>query len=201
MTEWKREDIDAFLRVMDPQDDQTGGGTASAVAGAMAAGLAGMVARLSVGREGMEPELYYREIDSEARALTVDLLEGGRRDSEAFAAVMRAYRLPRDTEEAKAARSREIQDAMLGATKAPLANAEYCCGVLRLVRRLEGRSNANAASDLEVGRRLAVAGLQGCIANVDINVGSIRDEAAARALRERADALRACLEGEDAYRG
>ena len=71
MKPWTDADLQAFLRVIDPDDNATGGGTASAVAGAMAAGLAGMVARLSVGKDGMEPDPYYHEIDAEAQVLTL----------------------------------------------------------------------------------------------------------------------------------
>lgn len=198
---WKQDDVDAFLRVIDPEDDQTGGGTAAAVAGAMAAGLAGMVARLSIGRDGLEPEAYYREIDAEARVLAGALMKGGHDDSLAFGAVMRAFTLPKCTEDEKAARSRAIQEAMVGAARVPLANAERCAAVLRLVGRLEGRSNTNAASDLDVGRGLALAALRGCLANVEINVGSIRDEPTARALGERAADLRGVLETVEAQRG
>lgn len=190
MTDWTQEDIDAFLKVIDPDDDQTGGGTASAVAGAMAAGLAGMVARLSIGREGMEPEDYYREIDTGARGLAAALMRGGREDSEAFGAVMRAFSLPKGTEEEKAARSAAIQDGLIGAAEVPLHNAELCALVLDLVGRLEGRSNTNAASDLAVGRRLAAAALEGCLANVEINVESIKDGQVAGSLSARAARLR-----------
>ena len=200
MTTWNDDDIAAFLKVVDAEDDQTGGGTAAAVAGAMAAGLAGMVARLSVGREGMEPDPYYHEIDAEAQVLTGSLLRGGREDSEAFGAVMRAFTLPKCTDEEKVARSVAIQDGMVGATKVPLQNAERCASVLGLVARLEGRSNQNAASDLEVAGALARTALEGCLANVAINVGSIKDELAASALTSRAQVLRDKLEiGEGAH--
>lgn len=189
MTTWRDEDVAAFLKVIDPADDQTGGGTASAVAGAMAAGLAGMVARLSVGREGLEPEPYYREIDAEARVLTGSLMEGGARDSEAFGAVMRAFTLPKCTDEEKAARSGAIQEAMVHATRVPLENAERCAQVLNLVERLRGRSNPNASSDLEVAGALAHSALEGCLANVAINVGSLKDEETAADLRARAAAV------------
>jgi len=201
MTTWKDEDIEAFQKVIDPADDQTGGGTASAVAGAMAAGLAGMVARLSVGREGMEPEPYYREIDAEAQALTADLMRGGREDSEAFGVVMRAFTLPKCTDEEKAARSRAIQAGMVGAATVPLENAERCLRVLRLVARLEGRSNLNAASDLAVGGALARTALEGCLNNVDINVESIKDEGTARQLAARAAEMRLAVGGEEVARG
>ncbi|NNK48922.1 MAG: cyclodeaminase/cyclohydrolase family protein [Gemmatimonadetes bacterium] len=201
MTTWTDEDMAAFLKVVDAGDDQTGGGTASAVAGAMAAGLAGMVARLSIGRDGMEPEPYYREIDAEAQVLTGSLLRGGREDSEAFGAVMRAFTLPKCTDEEKAARSAAIQEGMVGAAKVPLENAERCAAVLGLVTRLQGRSNQNAASDLAVAAALARTALEGCLANVAINVESIKDSQTAAGLAERAAALRAALDQGEAVDG
>ena len=194
MTTWNDEDIAAFLKVVDAEDDQTGGGTAAAVAGAMAAGLAGMVSRLSVGKDGMEPDPYYHEIDAEAQVLTGALLRGGREDSEAFGAVMRAFTLPKCTDEEVAARSAAIQEGMVGAAKVPLQTAERCASGLDLVARLRGRSNRNAASDLEVAGGLARTALVGCLANVAINVESIKDENAALALTNRADELRERLE-------
>lgn len=201
MTTWTDEDIAAFLKVIDDEDDQTGGGTAAAVAGAMAAGLAGMVARLSVGREGMEPEAYYREIDAEAQVLTGSLLRGGREDSEAFGAVMRAFTLPKCTDGEKAARSAAIQDGMVGAARVPLENAQRCASVLGLVQRLRDRSNANAASDLEVAGALARTALEGCLANVAINLESIKDENTVESLEARAAKLRASIEQLEANHG
>jgi len=187
---WTDTDIAAFLKVLDPADDQTGGGTASAVAGAMAAGLAGMVARLSIGREGLEPEPFYREIDAEAQVLTGSLMNGGAEDADAFGAVMRAFTLPKCTDEEKAIRSAAIQDAMVGATRVPLENGERCARVVGLVAKLRDRSNPNAASDLEVAGALARTALEGCLANVAINLSSIRDEATVSDLEQRATALR-----------
>jgi formiminotetrahydrofolate cyclodeaminase len=201
MTTWNDDDVAAFLQVIDSEDDQTGGGTASAISGAMAAGLAGMVARLSVGREGMEPEEYYREIDAEAQVLTASLMRGGSDDAEAFGAVMRAFTLPKGTDDERAARSGAIQGAMLGAARVPLENAERCSRVLDLVDRLEGRSNPNASSDLAVARALARTALEGCLANVAVNVESIKDEKTATALAARADELASALKPVEADNG
>ncbi len=195
MTTWNDEDVAAFLKVLDPGDDQTGGGTAAAVAGAMAAGLVGMVARLSLGKEGMEPDPFYREIDAEAQVLSAALMRGGREDSQAFGAVMRAFTLPKCTDDEKAARSAAIQEGMVGAAGVPLQNAERCASVLGLVGRLEGRFNRNAASDLAVARGLARTALDGCLANVAINVESIKDADVAAGLTERSAALRETLAG------
>ena len=68
--------LESVLKVMAPDDNLTGGGAASAIAGAMAAGLIAMVARLSIGRKGLEPAEYYEEIDSMAQALAEALFDG-----------------------------------------------------------------------------------------------------------------------------
>jgi formiminotetrahydrofolate cyclodeaminase len=182
------ENISAFLRVLDPTDDLTGGGTASAVAGAMAAGLVAMVARLSIGKKGMEEEAYYRAIDGEAQTLSVNLFAGGRDDSDAFRAVRAA---------SGSSRGEQIQKAVIQAARVPLENAEACKRVLDLCLRLEGHSNPNADSDLECACHLARAGLLGCLANVEINLGSLEDEERCRRLGERVRALRTYVQQRD----
>ena len=95
------ENMLSFLKVLDPADNSTGGGTASAVAGAMAAALVGMVARLSIGKKGMEPESFYQPIVDEAERLKRALFSGGNRDSLAFEQVQAAFRKPRETQDQK----------------------------------------------------------------------------------------------------
>ena len=183
-------EVEAFLKVIDPEDNATGGGTASAVAGAMAAGLAGMVARVSKGKPDLEPEHFYDDIDQAARRLARTLLDGGREDSEAFGHVMSAYRLPKSTEEEKSERSAAIQRGLEGATTVPLENGERCAELLVLVSRLTPKHNTNATSDLDVGRRLAIAALEGCFDNVDINMGSLKSEAVRESFAVRLNELR-----------
>lgn len=184
------ENIAALLKVLDPEDNSTGGGTASAVAGSMAAALVAMVARLSIGRKGMEADPFYEEIAASAEALSTDLFDGARRDSVAFEAVMAAYGLPRGTTEEKASRSEAVQAAWTEAARVPLENARRCAQVLELASRLEGHSNLSAASDLECANHLARAGLLGCVANVDINISEIQDADVAGELAEQTYALR-----------
>jgi formiminotetrahydrofolate cyclodeaminase len=185
----------AFLKVLDPEDNSTGGGTASAVAGAMAASLVAMVARLSIGKEDMEPEGFYRSIVQEAGGLAGDLFEGARRDSEAFEAVLQALRLPRGNEEEKAARTRAIQAGYAHATEVPLRNAEMSVRAYQLAGELEGHSNPRAASDLICARHLARAGALGCLANVVINLPSIKGPDRATQYSSRAEALAAVVQG------
>lgn len=186
----------AFLRILDPTDNVTGGGAASAVAGAMAASLVGMVARISIGKKNMpDPDSHYQELDTQAQTLSLELLAGADRDSQAFDQVMAAYRLPKTTGEEKSARRQAIQNAMAHATRVPLANARGCAQALAYCARLEGRSNPNAASDLECARFLALAGLRGALSNAQINIASIEDEALAAGLTAEARELSHVLEG------
>ena len=183
--------ITAFLQVLDPNNNSTGGGTASALAGAMAAALAAMVARLSGAKALGASDAAYRQVSATGETLSAELAAGAARDAEAFAAVKAAYRLPRETPERKAARTESIQAAMINAARVPLHNAGLCVQVLELVGLLEGRSNPDALSDLQCSRYLAQAGLDGCLANVAINLPSIKDQAVVSAIKDQVRTLRA----------
>jgi formiminotetrahydrofolate cyclodeaminase len=183
------QNINAFMRVLDAKDNSTGGGTASCVAGAMAAGLAAMVARLSMGKKDLAPREHYEAIAAEAEKLSEALFNGGHKDAAAFDAVSSAYRLPKDTEEAKASRSRAIQAAMVHAAEVPLANARSCKRILMLCSTLEDSYNTNAASDLECAGYLALAGLKGSAANVRINLPYIEDESIRKDMEGRLESI------------
>jgi len=187
--------IEAFLQVLDPNDNSTGGGTAAALAGAMAAALAAMVARLSVGKSPEASEAAYRQVSVTGGALSAELAAGAASDAEAFAAVMAAYRLPRETPEQKAARSQAIQAAMIHAARVPLHNASLCVRALELVDLLEGRSNPDALSDLQAAGYLARAGLDGCLASVAINLPSIKDPAVISEISQQVRTLRTLARG------
>jgi formiminotetrahydrofolate cyclodeaminase len=183
------ENVVALLKVLDPEDNSTGGGTASAVAGAMAGALIAMVARLSIGKQGMAPESFYQEIAAAAASLSEVLFSGGREDSLAFEAVRAAYRLEKGTDEEKMVRQQAIQAAWTNAAQVPLRNAEACAELIALAGRLLGRSNPNAASDLSCALHLARAGVLGCVANVEINIPSLKDQEVAAGLASRAREL------------
>ncbi|MBP1720124.1 MAG: formiminotransferase-cyclodeaminase [Deltaproteobacteria bacterium] len=184
------EALAAFLKVLDPGDNSTGGGTASAVAGAMAAALVSMVARLSLGKPGMESESFYREISLQAKDLSRRLYQGGAADSQAFEAIRAAYKLPKAAPGEKEKRLTAIQEAVLKAARTPLENAEACREVLSLLGNLRRRFNESAASDLECAEYLARAGLSGCLANVEINFRSLKDPSALAEFSARVQRLK-----------
>lgn len=168
-------DNEAFRRVLDPMDNTTGGGAACAIAGAMAAALLAMVARLSVDKGLPKPNTFYAAVAAEAEELSRQLLAGADADAQAFDAVRLAYQLPKANEAQRHERSLAIQSALVHATRVPLSNAEHCQRVLQLCHMLRDHCNPNVTSDLECAELLARAGQQGCLSNVETNLRSIKD--------------------------
>lgn len=154
-----------------------GGGSASALAGAVAANLAQMVAGLTLQKKSYED--VWAELTpllGLARACAAELSDAIATDAESYEAVMRAMALPRDTDEQKKLRTEAVQAALKGATDAPLAVAHVCERVAGLSLRLLEIGNRNAVSDAAVGVLLALAGGEGALLNVAINLGSIKDD-------------------------
>jgi len=151
-----------------------GGGTVSAVAGALAASLAAMVAGLTIGKKkyaAAEPEM--KQVRAQAESLRRTLLALGRRDSEAFDAVLRARKLPQTTPAEAETRARAVAAAELEASRVPLRTAEACLEVLELAACAAKSGNPNAITDAGVAGLLARAGAEGAILNVQINLKSI----------------------------
>jgi formiminotetrahydrofolate cyclodeaminase len=155
-----------------------GGGSAAALSGALGAALVSMVCNLTAGKPKYAAnESLVRDVLTKLDELAARLLEAIQKDTDAFDAVIAAFGLPKETDAQKAERSAAIQTAYKVAVASPEATAEYCLTVMRLAESLVGKSNANAASDLAVGATQAHAGLKGALANVRINLPSIKDAA------------------------
>ena len=152
-------------------DPIPGGGSAAALAGAMGAGLLRMVVALTSGRpaaDGDEKELT--EIAIGAAACQSELLNLVELDAVAYDGVIRARRLPRETDIERQARAVQVAAATREATRAPLQTARLAEQVLALAERLAPIGSRNAISDAGVGALLAVAALRGAVLNVQINL-------------------------------
>lgn len=179
-----------------------GGGSVSALAGALAGALGSMVARLTIGKKRFaEHEERMREVERDTEALRRDLLDLVQEDARAFQAVLAARRMSQRTPEEVATREAAMREAARGAALTPLRTAETCVQVLERLVPVATHGNENAASDAAVGAWLARAGVEGAVWNVTINLPELpdgeRDDLArrARAASERADELhRACVE-------
>ncbi len=141
-----------------------------------------MVAALTTGRAGDQTlESEVQAIGSEATALRDRLLELAERDSDAYDAVMRARRLPRETDEQKGVRKAAMAAAFVVAATVPLETARTAAEVLRLADRIAPIGNPNAASDAGVAAQLASAAVRGAILNVRINLPYLPADAAVSA--------------------
>lgn len=158
-------------------DPVPGGGSAAALAGAMGAALVQMVVALTVGRPAAQDhEAELGEIRSAAAARQSELLRLAEMDAVAYDAVVRARRLPRESERERVARSGELSAAVREATRVPLSTARAASDVLDLAQRTAPIGNRNAISDVGVAALLAVTGLRGAALNVQINLPYVTDD-------------------------
>lgn len=171
-----------------------GGGSVSAYAASLGTALTSMVGNLSFGKKSYE-ELAKE--DQELMKKNFDILQEKieifnkivDEDSTAFDGVMKAFKMPRETEEEKEARSAAIQEGYKEALEVPLRCAEECLEVLKLQDVFAHHGNKNAITDVGVGALLAEAGLEGALLNVRINLSSIKDEDYRKEIQEKVDSL------------
>jgi glutamate formiminotransferase/formiminotetrahydrofolate cyclodeaminase len=180
-----------FLEALASADPTPGGGSLAAVAGAAGAALVSMVARLTRGKKGYEEhDARMQSLSLEADRAREELLDLADRDAAAFDQVMAAYRLPKETDEEKAARGAAIQSAMAGAAEVPMTVARRTAALLDVAREVTEVGNANAASDGAAAGAVLFAAARAALANVDINVAAMKDAEHGARLREEAASIR-----------
>jgi formiminotetrahydrofolate cyclodeaminase len=156
-----------------------------------------MVSRLTIKRPDMERHwAKAKEILQACEALQKRLLSLVDEDSESFAALMQAYRLPKENEQEKQRRSAEIQSRLRGAAEVPMNTAEQASRVLSEARILASIANENALSDLQTATHLAYASVHGAISNVTINLSGIKDEGYRMQTKTKLNDLQAKIEHE-----
>jgi glutamate formiminotransferase/formiminotetrahydrofolate cyclodeaminase len=162
-----------------------GGGSVSALAGALGAALSAMVSNLSIGK-GEYDDRYEELCDlaDQAQIVKDALVRGVDEDTQAFDAVIVGMRMPKDTPEERAVRAAAIQEGYKGATRVPLATVESCRDALRLCLEMVRIAPEEMMSDVGTGALMARAGLLGAAYNVRINLKSIDDEAFRHEMRE-----------------
>jgi formiminotetrahydrofolate cyclodeaminase len=187
--------IDDFTRRLASSDPVPGGGSASAVAAALGASLVVMVASLSTGRPKYvdhEPMLGWAA--DTGRRLIDRFMEIADTDAEAYGGFAAALKMPRDTDDQIAARTDAMQAAARRSAEAPMSCVEACFDLLQAAEALAGRSNPNAASDVDVAALLGQAAARGAAANVMINLPSTGDPELEGRLTQRVTELLAAIE-------
>lgn len=182
--------VTEFMETLASDSPVPGGGSVAALCGATACDLIAMVASLTIGKKG------YEDAWDEMAALKEKMVETGKtfldsmdEDAESYAKVVGCFKLPKDTEEEKAARAAAIQAATKEAALVPLSVAEAAAALFAPAALVISKGNKNAASDGAVAAMMARTAVLSALYNVRINAASLKDEAAKAQLEARAAKL------------
>jgi formiminotetrahydrofolate cyclodeaminase len=183
--------IGSWLGELGSGSPTPGGGAAAGVAAATGAALIAMVGHLTIGKEGLE------DLDARMRSL-VETADAERRaflaladeDAEAFESVMASFRLPKETDEEKTARTLRIQEAYEAAAAVPLQLARRSVQLMELAEDATALGNPHAASDGYSAGTLLFAAALSAMANVRINAAGLKDQSKGQGLVDECDTLR-----------
>lgn len=179
-----------FLNKVAGSDPVPGGGSIAALNGATAAALAAMVANLTIGKKKYaEVQDEMQAIAREAETLMTDFTADIDRDSEAYDRVFACFKMPKETDEEKAARSAAIQEATAYAAQVPLEVARRACALMPHIAEVARKGNTNAVTDACVAMMSARNAVLAAVLNVRINLTSLKDEERAAHWQAEADEL------------
>lgn len=188
--------ISEFLKKLASEEPIPGGGSVSALAGALGAALIVMYSKLGAVRKGVssDDQEILQKTGTEASSYQWKLTRLITEDSAAYGEVMQAFKLPKTTDEESAVRSAAIQKAFQRATEVPMHTLNACIECLYLTAEVVLVGNPSAFSDLKVAEYLCQAGARGALENIDINLPSIKDEEYLKHLHPKLSKLRSAFE-------
>lgn len=179
-----------FLNKVAGNDPVPGGGSIAALNGALASALATMVTRLTLGKKGYEVS---EEVMQHAQTITVRFLDEFvvliDKDSDAYNEVFACFKLPKNSDEEKAARSAAIQEATKQAAMVPMEVAGKALEIMPVIADIARLGNQNAITDACVAMMAARSAVLGALLNVRINLGSLKDKELAGRLQAEADSM------------
>jgi len=200
MDNMKLEDlsIKEFLEKTASGSPVPGGGSVAALSAAVAAGLAEMVANLTIGKKGYEAkEKQMKMIAKAAAEYRNKLIKDIDRDSDAYNDVLAAFRLPKSSEQEKNIRKQAIQDAFKKASLVPLDVAKNALKIIELADRVVKHGNKNAVTDGAAAVMMARAAVLSALYNVKINLSSIKDMDFVERIRKDATSLESEIENKE----
>ena len=169
--------IKDFLKATASGSAVPGGGSIAALNGASSASLCAMVANLTIGKKGYEAvEAEMQSIAKTASDLKQQFIQNIDRDAEAYHSVLQAFKRPRGTDAEKQIRNETIQAVFKQAAQVPLQVAEAACNLFELIEKVVTQGNKNAVTDGAVAALTAGTAVQAALYNVQVNLGSIKDQ-------------------------
>jgi glutamate formiminotransferase / formiminotetrahydrofolate cyclodeaminase len=182
--------INSFLSELASSSPAPGGGSVAALSGALGAALTSMVCNLTVGKEKYEDfKDEIKKVLKQSEKIRKNLEELIDEDTNAFNDVIKAFKMPKETDEQKKKRSEAIQHGYKTAAQVPLKTAHTCAEILDVAKVVAEKGNTNSITDAAVSALMAQAGVIGAILNVKINLGSIKDEEFVKKLSSELDSL------------
>ncbi|HJW30627.1 MAG TPA: cyclodeaminase/cyclohydrolase family protein, partial [Saprospiraceae bacterium] len=179
-----------FSEVLASDSPAPGGGSAAAYVGALGASLGAMVGNLSANKRGWEEQQpFFSDWAVKGQQARQQLLALVDEDTNAFNSLMAAFRMPKDTDADKRSRSEAIEKATLRAIESPLNTIRVAHSLFELLHAMAEKGNPNSVSDAGVGAVCAMAAVEGGWMNVMINLGGLKDKAAAEKIKAEADSL------------
>ena len=169
--------LSAFADETASESPAPGGGSVAAYVGALGVSLATMVANLSSHKRGWDDRWEeFSDWAEKGQKIKEELVKLVDEDTNAFNAIMSAFRLPKGNDEEKAARSQAIQDATKFAIETPLKTMEVSLNSFEIVKAMADIGNPNSVTDAGVGALCARAAVHGAFLNVKINCGDFKDK-------------------------
>lgn len=191
LEETHRQSLEDFISSLASSAPTPGGGSASALAGSLAACLSEMVCRLTVGKEKYASvQDKIKGVLSRLEELRGDLYALIEEDSKSFDRVMEAYKLPKTSEEDKVRRKKAVQEATRQATSVPLQIMEKGYEVLHLSKTVAENGNVNALSDAGASASLARSAVESAYLNVKINLKALEDSNFVGSVRQKAQEIK-----------
>jgi len=176
MTKLVKQNIKMFLDEVASNSPAPGGGSVAALAGALGAALTSMVCNLTKAKQGYDSvQDEIAEALEKSEELRKDLTDLVDEDTDAFNEVMKALKMPKETEDQKEQRRNAMQAAFKQAAEVPLQTARKCVQILDVAYIVAEKGNKNSVSDAAVSALMAQTGVQAAMLNVRINLSSIKD--------------------------
>lgn len=191
--------ITAFIEELASDSPAPGGGSVAALAGSLSAALASMVGGLTVTKEKLRDRWEaLTPVQVEGLALSKRFLALIDEDTESFNVLMAAFKLPKESDEEKSARSAAIQEATKGTTEVPFKTCACCLDAVKFAFVAADQGNPNAVTDAGTAAQMARAGAISAVYNVRVNLLGIKDEAYVSEMNAKVKALVAQVNEETA---
>jgi len=169
--------LDSFLSELASSSPAPGGGSVAALSGAIGSALSSMVCNLTIGKEKyIKVQDEIKKVLNKSEQLRKKLTKLIDKDTQAFNDVIKAFKMPKETEKQIEFRKKAIQEGYKTAAGVPLETAKLCEEILDLAKVIAEKGNQNSITDAAISAIMAKSGVDAAILNVKINLNSIKDE-------------------------